>query len=267
MEAFTPQAVPGGRTAVIIEDEADIRTALAGIFSTAGFTVHTFGTGLDGVEGVRDQHPDIVTLDLGLGDIDGFEVARRVRLFSDAYILMLTARTQELDTLLGLEAGADDYVTKPFRPRELRYRVEALLRRPRTRNDSPQTQDAAPQTTAPMSPEVSGQAALPSLEHNGLNLYPETRTVELAGAPLSLTRSEFCLLQALLASGRKVLGKDELGKCLRGETSSDGFWSEADGRAIHVHIANLRRKLGDSASTPRWVETVHGVGYRLAPAQ
>ncbi|MGO4250519.1 response regulator transcription factor [Paenarthrobacter sp. RAF54_2] len=258
------------RTAVIIEDESDIRSVLMEIFSAAGFIVHTFGTGLEGVEGVRHQHPDVVTLDLGLGDIDGFEVARRVRLFSDAYILILTASTQELDTLLGFEAGADDYVTKPFRPRELTYRVEALLRRPRTRSDSqiPSTAVQA-EPASPEEPTTSFQTpALEALEHNGLRLSPRTRTVELSGLELSLTRSEFDLLLALLRSGRTVCTKLQLARILHGEQSGqDGYWSEADGQAVHVHVANLRRKLGDSALSPRWVETVRGVGYRLAVVQ
>lgn len=255
---------------MIIEDEADIRLALASIFTAAGFTVHAFESGMDGVEGVRVQHPDVVTLDLGLADIDGFEVARRVRLFSDAYIVILSARAQEVDTLLGLEAGADDYVTKPFRPRELRYRVEALLRRPRRRSDSFLTMDVQPgqlTTDGDRQSATSLHQARPLavFEHNGLRLNEHSRTAAIAGTELDLTRSEFDLLCALLRSGRNVLTKDALSQSLRGEQfGEDGYWSEADGRALHVHITNLRRKLGDSAAAPRWVETVRGVGYRLA---
>ncbi|MFJ6537778.1 response regulator transcription factor [Paenarthrobacter sp. NPDC091711] len=268
MEVSAQAPAPGSRTAVIIEDEADIRMALIGIFKEAGFTVHAFESGLEGVEGVRSRQPDVVTLDLGLADIDGFEVARQVRQFSDAYIVILSARTQELDTLLGLEAGADDYVTKPFRPRELRYRVEALLRRPRGRNGSPITAQLLAVDFA-SSPAPAEARELPAgdevLEHNGLRLSVQARTVELAGAELALTRSEFDLLHALLRAGRTVLTKDALAQVLRGtQASPDGFWSDADAKAIHVHITNLRRKLGDSATSPFWVETVRGVGYRLA---
>ncbi|MEO3939764.1 response regulator transcription factor [Paenarthrobacter nicotinovorans] len=264
MEASARTVAPGGRTAVIIEDDADIRTALEGILAAAGFTVHAFERGLDGVEGVRTRHPDVVTLDLGLGDIDGFEVARQVRLFSDAYIVILSARTQELDTLLGLEAGADDYVTKPFRPREFRYRVEALLRRPRNRTDSQVPHAPVPDSPSPqqapasVAPTVGG-----ALEHNGLHVSVDSRIVELSGTEIRLTRSEFDLLCELMKNGRTVLTKDELSRSLHGG-GTEGFLSEADGRALHVHITNLRRKLGDAAGSPRWVETVRGVGYRLA---
>ncbi|WP_314324179.1 response regulator transcription factor [Paenarthrobacter ilicis] len=273
MEASAKATPPGTRTAVIIEDEADIRAALEGILTSAGFTVHAFERGMEGVEGVRAQQPDIVTLDLSLGDIDGFEVARQVRQFSDAYIVILSARTQELDTLLGLEAGADDYVTKPFRPRELRYRVEALLRRPRTRSTPNATESAPPGIPARRSAPEAAEESVPlaaapdaptGLEHNGLHLNAETRTVELSGTELRLTRSEFDLLFALMKNGRTVLTKDELSRSLHSDQAPDGYWSDADGRAIHVHITNLRRKLGDAAANPRWVETVRGVGYRLA---
>ena len=266
MEVSAQPPASGSRTAVIIEDEADIRMALIGIFKEAGFTVHAFESGLDGVEGVRSRQPDVVTLDLGLADIDGFEVARQVRQFSDAYIVILSARTQELDTLLGLEAGADDYVTKPFRPRELRYRVEALLRRPRGRNASPIAAQFLAVDFAPAPAQaLEWRANDEVLEHNGLHLSVQARTVELAGAELALTRSEFDLLHALLRAGRNVLTKDALAQVLRGTPASqDSFWSDADGKAIHVHITNLRRKLGDSAASPLWVETVRGVGYRLA---
>jgi DNA-binding response OmpR family regulator len=265
MELSNQFSGPSARTAVVIEDEPDIRDALENIFTTAGFAVHAFGSGLAGVEGVRQQQPDVVTLDLGLGDIDGFEVARRVRLFSDAYILILSAREQELDTLLGLEAGADDYVTKPFRPRELRYRVEALLRRPRTRIGT--LAAAGVQAPDPVGdlPETATPGARTVLEHNGLRLSPVTRTAQLAGTELALTRSEFDLLEALLNGGRNVCTKNQLARLLRGELErEDAYWSASDAQSVHVHVANLRRKLGDSPNNPRWVETVRGVGYRLA---
>lgn len=264
MGASARAVTAGIRTAVIIEDDADIRMVLEGIFVAAGFTVHAFERGLDGVEGVRTRHPDVVTLDLGLGDIDGFEVARQVRQFSDAYIVILSARTQELDTLLGLEAGADDYVTKPFRPRELRYRVEALLRRPRNRIDSAVTRSAVPDLPHDQqTPALQVPAGGVVLEYNGLHLSVDTRTVQLSGTEVRLTRSEFDLLYELMRNGRKVLTKDELSRTLRGG-GTQGYLSEADGRALHVHITNLRRKLGDMAGSPCWIETVRGVGYRLA---
>jgi DNA-binding response OmpR family regulator len=254
---------------VIIEDDADIRQILEAGFRSAGFRVHTFDSGNAGVEGVRVHRPDVVTLDLGLPDIDGYEVARRVRLFSNAYILMLTARAQELDILLGLESGADDYVSKPFRVREIRYRVEALLRRPRLRSDAAGLTDSpfwgSMADVPPASvPDLLGSA--PLLEHNGLRLRDDSRTVAVNGAELKLTRSEFDLLRALLVSGRAVRTKEELARTLRGDTNApEGFGREPDEQIIHVHVANLRKKLGDTALRPRWVETVHGFGYRLAP--
>src|SRR5690349_10246383 len=131
------------RTAVVVEDDQDIREAIQQVLVASGFTVYQASTGVEGVAAVRRHGPTVVSLDLTLPDIDGFEVARQVRQFSDTYIVMVTARSEELDTLLGLESGADDYVTKPFRPRELRARVEALMRRSRDRN---QAEPGAPGT-------------------------------------------------------------------------------------------------------------------------
>lgn len=119
------------RVAVVIEDDQDIRELIIVILGQAGFVVHAVGRGVEGVEAVREHQPDIVTLDVGLPDIDGFEVLRRVREFSGSFIIMLSARADEVDTLHGLGTGADDYLAKPFRPRELRARMEALLSRPR----------------------------------------------------------------------------------------------------------------------------------------
>jgi two-component system OmpR family response regulator len=257
------------RTLVLIEDEPDIRKVLEAGFRAAGFRVYAYETGEAGVEGVRIHRPDVVTLDLGLPDIDGYEVARRVRLFSNAYLLMLTARAQEVDVLLGLESGADDYVSKPFRFREIRYRVEALLRRPRLRSDAASLTDSSLSEPAANGP----RPASPALEfgrpltHNGLSLQVHARTVAVDGVDVKLTRSEFDLLKTLLVSGRAVSTKEDLARVLRGDSGvPGGFGREPDEQVIHVHIANLRKKLGDTALGPRWVETVHGFGYRLAPA-
>lgn len=261
------------RQIIIVEDAADVREALALIFRQAGFRVHAVSMGAEGVRAVREYQPQAMILDINLPDIDGYEVARQVRLFSNTYILMLTSRTQELDILLGLEAGADDYVTKPFRARELRYRVEALLRRPRIRSDTPNLRES------PLDPSLGDEPAVqPSpapglqktevLEHNGLLMNVPARTVEVDGMESRLTASEFDLLLALLTSGRTVRTKEELAAAVRGEQSAAGsFMREADDQVIQVHMANLRKKLGDSATEPRWVETVHGFGYRLAAAR
>lgn len=265
------------RTVVIIEDDVDIREVLVSVLGQGGFRVYSYAAGTEGVKGVREYRPQVVILDLGLPDIDGYEVARQLRLFSNVYILMLTARNQELDVLLGLEAGADEYVTKPFRPRELRYRVEALLRRPRMRNDTISLTDS-PLELVPAPAPVTAEAAGPATaaepkgmqlyEHNGLRLNLAARVVEVDGAEVRLTGSEFDLLHTLLESGRTVKAKEDLALALRGgQGGVGGFGREADEQVVQVHIANLRKKLGDSAADPRWVETVHGFGYRLAAAK
>lgn len=123
--------------AVIVEDDLDVRNLLEGVLCQAGFVVHTASDGLSGVQLVRDRKPHVVTVDVGLPDIDGFEVLRRIRGFSDAYVVMLTGRTDEPDMLNALQSGADDYITKPFRPTEMRARIAALMRRPRPQQDGP----------------------------------------------------------------------------------------------------------------------------------
>jgi DNA-binding response OmpR family regulator len=310
------------RTAVIVEDDLDIRELISTVLSSSGFTVHTASSGMEGVAAIKRHNPDVVTLDLGLPDIDGFEVARQVRRFSDTYIIMLTARAEELDTLLGLETGADDYLTKPFRPRELRARITAMLRRPRATKDndagaavsgSTPSGDVAVPTAAPMPEPVlqgagvgggqaglqlspSGVAPVPAmagggaalavaaeasvepilaapvpaaegvLEHNGIVVDSRSRTVIRSGRELDLTRSEFDLLYALMESGRVVRTKADLVRRLRNEPyNTGGYISDSDERTIEVHMANLRRKLGDDTKAPRWIKTVRGVGYSLAP--
>ncbi|WP_413450423.1 response regulator transcription factor [Georgenia phoenicis] len=247
----------GGRgTAVVIEDDADIRFLLEVTLGQAGFEVTTAPTGQAGVDAVRELRPVITTLDISLPDFDGFEVARRIRAFSDTYILMLTGRADEIDTLLGLEAGADDYVTKPFRPREIRARIEALLRRPRS------VAATEPAAEAPAAPAAENGALL---AHGDLRLDRDARVVERAGEPLELTRSEFDILTALLSNPRRVLTKSQLAGVLWSEGYDTGAEvTDADRRSVEVHVANLRRKLGDDATSPRYVETVRGVGYRLA---
>ncbi|WP_425864829.1 response regulator transcription factor [Arthrobacter sp. TWP1-1] len=247
------------RVAVIIEDDQDIRELISVILNQSGFEVHAASTGATGVEAVRLNNPAVVTLDLGLPDIDGFEVARQIRLFSDAYIIMLTGRADEMDTLLGLESGADDYITKPFRPRELRARISAMMRRPRF------TGEGLPTAAAAAAAEISAGSASGSSEAvNGLVLNSGDRTAEVDGTELELTRTEFDILHALVDSGKQVRTKSDLVRRLRGEEYDVGTYiSDADERTIEVHVANLRRKLGDNPRDPRWIKTVRGVGYRL----
>ncbi|HSO91320.1 MAG TPA: response regulator transcription factor [Arthrobacter sp.] len=247
--------------AVVVEDDEDVRNLVEAVLSQAGFDVHGAASGREGVEVVRSQKASVVTLDIGLNDIDGFEVLRRIRQFSDAYVVMLTARTDELDTLTALHTGADDFMTKPFRPRELRARVAAMMRRPRQHIAEPTSPEpAAVPSAGPVPPQDS------MFRHNGLVLNPDTRSVTLDGTPASLTRSEFDLLHALLKSAGAVRSKVDLVRVLRGEYyGADAYIGESDERAVEVHIGNLRRKLREDPVQPRWLQTIRGVGYRLAP--
>jgi DNA-binding response OmpR family regulator len=243
---------------LVIEDDHDIRELVRVVLTQAGFEVRAASSGAEGVLAAKELDPAVITLDLGLPDIDGFEVARQIRQFSDAYIVMLTARAEELDTLIGLESGADDYLTKPFRPRELRARVAAMMRRPRS------TPELGEEAGSPAAAVNEGR----KYTHNGLDLSYDSRTVAVDGQELSLTRTEFDLLHALLEAGRMVRTKADLVRRLRDEPYDVGSYiSEADERSVEVHMGNLRKKLGDSAQNPRWLQTVRGVGYRLAPAE
>ncbi|MDR6791228.1 response regulator transcription factor [Arthrobacter sp. KFRI-F3372] len=252
--------------AVVIEDDADVRNLLEGVLTQAGFEVHTAVDGRAGVEVVRSKQANVVTLDIGLPDIDGFEVLRRIRHFSNAYVVMLTGRTEEPDLLSALNAGADDYIAKPFRPRELRARVAAMMRRPRHEING---QRPAPAWGAPATAAAApGSHDSAVLQHNGLTLNHRTRTVEIKGEPLGLTRSEFDLLHVLLRGGGAVCTRADLVRAVRGEFyEHDTYISEADERAVEVHVGNLRRKLKEDQLSPRWLQTVRGVGYRLAPSR
>jgi DNA-binding response OmpR family regulator len=252
------------RVAVIIEDDADIGNLLAAVLAEAGFVSFQATTGVEGIEAVREHDPILTTLDISLPGIDGFEVARRIREFSSTYVIMLSARTDEIDTLMGLDAGADDYVTKPFRPRELRARVEAMLRRMRRSPSNPLGVEASAPADGDVTEEAGGEGA-GWLAHNGLRMHPQMRLSELDGEPVELTRSEFDLMLAILERRRRVITKNELVLELRGDSGTGGYISDNDRRAVEVHLANLRRKLGDPVGKPRFVQTVRGVGYRLAP--
>ncbi|WP_171058925.1 MULTISPECIES: response regulator transcription factor [unclassified Arthrobacter] len=248
------------RVGLVIEDDHDIRELVRTVLSQAGFEVSVASSGAEGVLIAKTLSPDVITLDLGLPDIDGFEVSRQIREFSDAYIVMLTARTEELDTLIGLESGADDYLTKPFRPRELRARIAAMMRRPRSVADPADALSTDSTTDGGAHPERG------NFSHNGLELSYSSRTVVVDGKEMNLTRTEFELLHALLEAGRTVRTKSDLVRRLRDEDYDVGSYiSEADERSVEVHMGNLRKKLGDSPQKPRWLQTVRGVGYRLAP--
>ena len=267
------------RIAVVIEDDVDIRNLVTAILREAGFTCVAAEDGFEGIEAVREHKPVLITLDVRMPGIDGFEVARRIRAFSNTYVIMLSARSDEIDTLMGLDAGADDYLTKPFRPRELRARIEAAMRRlgsrpprpvtggdpgadPSAVSSRPGSENSRPALT-PDVPAIDETAEDDWLSHNGLRISPSRWLCELDGTQVELTRSEFELLRAVVEGNRRVITKDLLALQLRGDQPG-GYVSDTDRRSVEVHIANLRRKLNDPISAPRFVETIRGVGYRLA---
>ena len=218
---------------LVVDDEPPIVDLVRGYLARDGFRIEVAGSGPDAVEAVRIHRPDVVILDVMLPGFDGVEACRRIRTFSDAYVLMLTARGEEIDRLVGLAVGADDYLVKPFSPRELVARVKALLRRGRPGS-------------------ASGTTVAP-----GLLIDPARRSVTVDGRAIDLTALEFDLLA--------VLARDP-GVVIRRAALLDRAWGPefiGDDHLVDVHIANLRRKLGDDAAAARFVETVRGVGYRL----
>lgn len=224
---------------LVVEDDAAIAGLLREYLGREGYQVDVAADGESAVEAARSSAPDVILLDLMLPGIDGLEVCRRVRQFSDAYVLMLTARGDEVDRVVGLSVGADDYVVKPFSPRELHARVQAMLRRPRA------TAGAGSLTTTPE--RVFGD----------LVVDPEAREVRVGGSPVELTRTEYGLLDQLSAHPRVVFERRRLLAAVWGD---DRY---GDDHLVDVHVANLRRKLGDDPAHPRYVRTVRGVGYRM----
>ncbi|MFF0991474.1 response regulator [Kocuria nitroreducens] len=224
---------------LVVDDEVDLAQLVAGYVRKAGLEVAVRHDGTEAVAAVRDFAPDVLVLDLGLPGIDGIEVCRQVRTFSDCHVLMLTARDDEIDKIVGLSVGADDYVTKPFSPRELVARVQAMLRRARVR--------PAP-TSAP---------ARQGLVIGDLVVDQAAREVHLAGVAVVLTRIEFDLLAALAAHPHLVLSRRQLV-----EMVWDTAWT-GDAHLVDVHIGRIRKKLGDEAASPRFIHTIRGVGYRM----
>jgi len=221
---------------LVVDDEAPLVELVRGYLAAEGMEVMTVGDGPAAVEAVRGRHPDVVILDVMLPGFDGFEVLRRTRTFSDAYVIMLTARAEEIDRIVGLSVGADDYLVKPFSPRELVARVKALLRRPRSSNGG-------------------GDGGV--VDRGELIIDTRRRQVTVREAPISLTAIEFDLLLALAAEPGIVLSRPRL---------LDRVWGTdyvGDEHVVDVHLANLRHKLGDDASGARYIETVRGVGYRF----
>ncbi len=228
--------------ALVVDDEAPLAEVVASYLEREHFEVTVCHSGTDAVARAREVDPDVVVLDLGLPGIDGVEVCRQLRMFSDAYVVMLTARDTEVDTIVGLSVGADDYVTKPFSPRELVARVRAMLRRPRgvaVPTTPPDTEFEPPRTFGPLSIDTG------------------SRQVFLDGNPIALTRTEFDILAALSSRPGLVWSRRQLIEEVWGEP-----WVGND-HLVDVHIGHLRRKLGDDPADPRFVFTVRGVGYRM----
>lgn len=226
---------------LVVDDELPMLRLLSGYLDRDGFEVETATDGLDAISRARDWDPAVIVLDLGLPGADGIEVCRAVRTFSDCYIVMLTARVEEIDKLVGLSVGADDYLTKPFSPRELVARVRAMLRRPRQDVTAPE--DAQVLDFGPLSIDVIG------------------REVRRDGELVDLTRTEFDILAALAARPRMVFTRVRLIEAVWGAD-----WI-ADEHLVDVHIGHVRRKIGDDPLAPVFIRTVRGVGYRMGPGQ
>ena len=230
MSSRTSQSV------LVVEDESSIASFVALYLKNAGYTVRTAATGNEALAQFQASPPGLIVLDLMLPDIDGIEVCRRIRKTSDVPILMLTARDEDVDKIIGLEVGADDYLTKPFNPRELVARVKSILRR--------------------ASPERR-QVESKQLRHGKLLIDAGRREVRVGDEEIQLAPKEFDLLWELLDHRGLVLTRDQLLERVWGYTFA------GDTRTVDVHVRQLRRKLGDASP----IVTVWGVGYKVAPAK
>ena len=234
----SPTTTPA--TVLVIEDEKPLADMVVAYLARAGYQTLIAHTGPAGVQAARESRPEVVILDLGLPGLDGIEVCRQIRTFSDCYVIVATARSDEIDTLIGLSVGADDYVTKPFSVRELVARVQTVLRRPRTASSA--LDHAQP-------PRTFGE----------LSVDPSSLQVHLRGEPVALTPTERDLLMTLASRPSMAFSRRQLIDDVWG-----GGWV-GDEHLVDVHIAHLRKKLGDNPDTGRYVTTVRGVGYRMGP--
>jgi DNA-binding response OmpR family regulator len=221
---------------LVVDDEPNLVSTVRAYLEDSGFDVVTASNGREALFVSRHERPDLIVLDLMMPEMDGWEAARLIRRESSVPIIMLTARVDDADKVAGLEMGADDYITKPFNPRELVARVRAVLRR--THGDP------------------SGGPDI--LRVGDLELDRESYRADLAGQPLDLTRSEFDLLAALMSQPGRVFTRMELLDHIQGEAYA------AYERTIDAHVKNLRAKIEDDPRSPRYIETVYGVGYRMA---
>jgi len=223
------------RRVLVVDDEPHIRTVLRGYLQADGFEVAEAADGAAALAAMRDQPPDLVLLDVMMPGIDGLEVLRQLRTFSDVYVILVTARAEEVDKLVGLGVGADDYITKPFSPREVTARVKAVLRRDR----GGRTAEGA------------------TLRFDGLTIDTAGREVIANGTPVVLSSLEFDLLSALAAAPGRVFSRAQLLERVW------GYDFYGDERVVDVHIRSLRSRLGDPAGDPRLIATVRGAGYKF----
>ncbi|MEI6570301.1 MAG: response regulator transcription factor [Actinomycetes bacterium] len=221
-------------TALIVDDSPDILNLVSSALQRDGFVVSQASSGDDAIALARRDSPDLIVLDVMMPGTDGIETCRLLREFTDAYIVMLTARADEVDKLVGLSIGADDYMVKPFSPRELVARARAMLRRPRRTG-----------------PESSLRI------FNGMNIDIGTREVWVDNAVVALTRTEYEILDSLASDPRSVITRTALVQRIWGQ---DWF---GDDHVLDVHMSSLRRKIGDASGAPRFITTVRGVGYRF----
>jgi len=235
-----PEPTLNGYRVLVVDDEQALADLVGSYLTRDGFELSMARDGQQAIDQARQVDPDVMVLDLGLPVIDGVEVCRVVRTFSDCYIIMLTARTDEIDKIIGLSVGADDYLTKPFSPRELVARIRAMLRRPRASTTSEQ-------------PSLEGQPRV----FGAVSIDVAAREVHLDGEAVALTRTEFDLLEVLSARPKQVFSRRQL---------IDAVWDQTwvgDEHLVDVHVGHLRRKLGDDPSSPRYVRTVRGIGYGM----
>ena len=222
------------RNVLVIDDDARLRELLSEYLGSRGFVVRAEPDGPRGLEALGRGGVDLVVLDVMMPGMDGFEVIKEIRRTSSVPVVMLTARGDELDRIVGLEIGADDYLGKPFNPRELLARMQAVLRRSAT----------APESQSRL---VAG----------GLVVDPDRREVVLDGEVVPLTTTEVEILRTLVASAGRVIPRERLMELARGEDFA------AFDRSVDVHVSHIRKKLGDDPKTPRYVKTVRGVGYTV----
>lgn len=221
--------------ALLIEDTAEFAWMASRVLEDSGYQVEVCSTGEDGVHAAKSSDIELAVVDIGLPGIDGFEVCRRIREFSDAYLIIVTARSSDVEKVVGFRIGADDYVVKPYSPDELAARIAAMKRRPRA------------SVVVPEPVRVFGD----------LSIDVSAREATLGGEPLELTRTEFDVLAALSSSPRRAQTRTQLVSHIWGSTE---FLAS---HVLDVHVGNLRKKLGETADRPRYISTVRGVGFRF----